>query len=392
MHAAFLLSLVLPLVAAAPARRATPAPLLRPRGDAPIIEGKYIVKMADKVGIAAVDEAMTQFQADAEHVYNAPGFKGFSGALSPEELENLRNNPDVEFIEHDAEVNAYAYVTQTGATWGITRVSHRSRTATGYTYDSSAGEGTCSYIIDTGIETSHPEFEGRATHLVNYANDNTSVDGSGHGTHVAGTVGSKTYGVAKKTKLYAVRVLNASGSGTNSGVIAGMNYVATDSKTRSCPKGSVANMSLGGGFSQAVNDAAAALTNAGVFLAVAAGNSNANASTFSPASAPSACTVGATTSADVKSSFSNYGALVDILAPGTSITSTWKGGATNSISGTSMASPHIAGLAAYLLTLEGARTPDALCSRLKSIATTGAITGFPSGTTSALGFNGNPSG
>lgn len=233
-----------------------------------------------------------------------------------------------------------ALTTQSGATWGITRISHTSRTGSGYVYDTSAGEGTCSYIIDTGIYTQHPDFGGRATFLANYA-DSSNTDGNGHGTHVAGTVGGTTYGVAKKTKLYGVKVLDASGSGTNSGVISGMNFVATDAKTRSCPKGAVANMSLGGGKSTAVNQAAAALVRSGVFLAVAAGNSGANAANYSPASESTACTVGATTSSDSVASYSNWGNLVDVFAPGTDITSTWIGGRTNTISGTSMASPHI---------------------------------------------------
>jgi subtilisin family serine protease len=164
--------------------------------------------------------------------------------------------------------------------------------------------------------------------------------------------------------LYAVKVLNASGSGTNSGVISGMNYVATDSQTRSCPKGTVANMSLGGSKSTAVNSAAAAMVDAGVFLAVAAGNDGANAANSSPASETTVCTVGATEKTDALASYSNFGAVVDILAPGTNILSSWIGSnsATNTISGTSMATPHITGLGAYLLALNGAQTPAALCA------------------------------
>lgn len=188
------------------------------------------------------------------------------------------------------------------------------------------------------------------------------------GTHVAGTIGGTTYGVAKKVSLYAVKVLNASGSGTNSGVISGMNFVATDSQSRSCPKGTVANMSLGGSTSTAVNSAAAAMVKAGVFLAVAAGNDGANAANSSPASEPTVCTVGATEKTDSLASYSNFGAVVDILAPGTNILSSWIGSssASNTISGTSMATPHITGLAAYLLALQGAKTPAALCTYVSS--------------------------
>lgn len=158
--------------------------------------------------------------------------------------------------------------------------------------------------------------------------DGQDTDGHGHGTHCAGTIGSKTYGVAKRTKIYGVKVLDDSGSGTISAVIGGMDFVAADSKQRDCPKGVVANMSLGGGFSAAVNQAAAGLVGHGVFLAVAAGNDNTDASGYSPASEPTACTVGASTVSDARSSFSNYGGPVRIFAPGSEVLSTWLGGGT----------------------------------------------------------------
>jgi subtilisin family serine protease len=177
------------------------------------------------------------------------------------------------------------------------------------------------------ILTSLKEFEGRASWLANFA-DNSDTDGQGHGTHCAGTIGSKTYGVAKKTKLFAVKVLDDNGEGTNSGVIAGMDFVVKDSAGQVCPKGIVVNMSLGGENSKTVNAAAAAIVKAGLFLAVAAGNEAADASTSSPASEKSVCTVGATTIDDELAQYSNFGALVDILAPGTDIKSTWPGGRT----------------------------------------------------------------
>ncbi len=177
---------------------------------------------------------------------------------------------------------------------------------------------------------------------------------------------------------------------SSSGVIAGINFVAQDVATRSCPKGAVANMSLGGGKSAAVNSAAAALISAGVFLAVAAGNSADDARFYSPASEPTVCTVGATESGDDIAYYSNYGSLVDIFAPGTDVLSTWIGSstATNTISGTSMATPHITGLGAYLLALLGAKTPQALCSYIQSTAQKNVLTGIPSGTVNALAFNG----
>ncbi|KAI0880348.1 subtilisin-like protein [Annulohypoxylon maeteangense] len=386
--AAFLFSL-LPLAAAAPAKRAEPAPLIKPRGSQ-LVEGKYIVKLYENAAISALDDAMSNFEGDADHVYNVQGFKGFASALTADSLEKLQNHPDVEFIEQDAIMSINAYTTQSGAPWGISRLSHKTGTS-GYVYDSTAGAGTCAYVIDTGIYTQHTEFEGRATFAANYV-DSSNTDGNGHGTHVAGTIGSKTYGVAKKTQLYAVKVLDSSGSGTTSGVIAGMNYVTSDVKTRSCPAGAVANMSLGGGSSSSINSAAKAMINAGVFLAVAAGNDNQNAANSSPASEPSVCTVGATTNADARASYSNYGSVVDIFAPGTNILSTWKGGSTNTISGTSMATPHIAGLGAYLLALEGSKSPQELCSYIASTANSGVLTSIPSGTVNKLAFNGNPSG
>ncbi|KAI1846082.1 hypothetical protein JX265_001004 [Neoarthrinium moseri] len=396
MKAATILSL-LPLAIAAPAskRAGGPAPLLKPRdaGDN-LIPGQYIVKMKEGMSTASISDALTLFPGDAEHEWHEGSFKGFAAKISDEDLARIQDHPDVEYVEQDAVVTLNAYTTQTGAPWGISRISHSSRQTTSYTYDDSAGTGVCAYVIDTGILTTHNQFAGRATFLQNYAGDGSNTDGNGHGTHVAGTIGGTTYGVAKKVSLFAVKVLNAQGSGTNSGVISGMNFVASDARTRNCPNGAVANMSLGGSKSTAVNSAAAAMVNAGVFLAVAAGNDGANAANYSPASEASACTVGATTSADALASYSNFGAVVDILAPGSSILSSWIGSnsASNTISGTSMASPHVAGLAAYLLALEGESTPAALCTRIGTLATKNAISGVPSSTKNYLAFNGNPSG
>ncbi|KAI4698772.1 hypothetical protein J4E81_005383 [Alternaria sp. BMP 2799] len=201
------------------------------------------------------------------------------------------------------------------------------------------------------------------------------IDAMGHGTHVAGTIGSMTWGVAKKTTLLAVRVLDSYGSGTTEGVLAGMEYVITDAAKRSeageCPNGFVANMSLGGRKMQALNDAAAAIVAAGIFLAVAAGNEGRDAKYSSPASEPSVCTVGATAINDTLIEWSNYGPIVDILAPGVEITSTWIGKSIDTISGTSMATPHIVGLAAYFM---GQGWPvEGLCESMAGVATKGKI-------------------
>ncbi|KAI6360451.1 hypothetical protein MCOR25_006736 [Pyricularia grisea] len=367
---------------------ASAAPLIKARSGT-TIPGAYIVVLknesADEFRIQSA--IMSTVEKTAE--WKQEEFNGFAAKLSGEELQALQDAPEVDYIEEDAEVSINAIVTQTGAPWGLARISSTTRGGTTYRYDDSAGVGTCSYIIDTGLYAAHSDFGGRASQIANFV-DSSNTDGNGHGTHVAGTIGGTTYGVAKRTTLLGVKVLNASGSGTNSGVISGMNFVVTDARTRSCPNGVVVNMSLGGSTSTAINSAAAAITSAGHFLAVAAGNSNANAASFSPASEPSACTVGATTSADAKASYSNYGALVDIWAPGSGVLSAWIGGTTasRSIDGTSMASPHIAGLGAYFLSLRGRQTPAALCSYIATNANRGVLTGVPSGTVNALAYNG----
>ncbi|KAI0446060.1 subtilisin-like protease PR1K [Xylaria telfairii] len=373
----------LPLALAAPAKRASPAPLLKPRnGD--IIEGKFIVKMKSSSGIEILEAHKNLVAGNVDFTYNSHQFTGFAASMTDAEVEALQNMPDVEYIEHDAIVRAYD--TQTGADWGLARLSNTSPGSSTYTYDGSAGEGVCAYVVDTGIDVTHPEFEGRATFASNQV-DNDNTDGNGHGTHVAGTIGSKTFGVAKKVSLYAVKVLGADGSGSNSGVIAGMDFVVSDAPSRDCPNGVVVNLSLGGGVSSAVNEAAANVVSAGHFMAVAAGNDATDASNSSPASEPSVCTVGATDKTDALSYFSNFGQLVDVLAPGSDIESTWPGGRTNTISGTSMASPHVAGIGAYFLGL-GASSPSDLCDFIASNAQTGAISGVPSGTFDGIIQNG----
>ncbi|KAI9897998.1 hypothetical protein N3K66_006358 [Trichothecium roseum] len=383
MRSAALLAL-LPLALAAPstaAKRDSPAPVMVPR-NSELVEGKYIVRMKKDSPKTAVSSAVSKIAASADYTY-ASGFSGFAASLSKEELKSLQNDPQVDYIEQDAIVRISA--TQDDAPWGLARISSQEPGTSSYSYDESAGEGTCAYVVDTGVDISHPEFEGRATFAANFVDDN-DADGQGHGTHVAGTIGGITYGVAKKTSIFAVKVLGDDGSGTNAGVIAGMEFVVKDAPGQSCPKGAVANMSLGGGFSQAVNDAADAIVSAGVFLAVAAGNDGSDSSGYSPASAETACTVGATDKTDALASFSNYGSLVDVLAPGVDIESSIPGGKTDVYSGTSMASPHVAGLGAYLLGT-GASV-EGLCAEIASSAVEGAISGVPSDTVNLLINNG----
>ncbi|VUC30284.1 unnamed protein product [Clonostachys rosea] len=384
MHAYALLALI-PLAMAAPPpsfhKREQIAPLVVPLGGNHI-QDKYIVRMKKDSVSSSVTSAISAIKAESDFVYTH-SFNGFAATLDDEDLATIRKNPMVDYVEKDQTI--YVSTTQQNAPWGISRLSSKTPGSTTYNYDPSAGEGTCAYVLDTGIAVAHPEFEGRATWAANFAGDGQKVDGVGHGTHCAGTIGSKTYGVAKKTQLFAVKVLGSDGSGTNSGVIAGMEWVVKNADKSKCPKGIVASMSLGGGFSQAMNDAAAAIVDAGIFLAVAAGNDAANAAQTSPASEPKVCTVGASDVNDRIAEFSNFGKVVDIFAPGVGILSTIPGGRTEKMSGTSMATPHIAGLAAYLLGT--GQKVAGLCDYIKQTGVQ-TLTGGPNGTTRTIANNG----
>lgn len=317
------------------------------------------------------------------HTYQS-ALKGFSASLPAAAIEGLRRNPNIELIEADQEMSIVT--TQLSATWGLDRIDQRDLPlSTTYTYEAD-GSGVSAYILDTGIRASHNGFGGRVSSgFTAIADGNGTNDCNGHGTHVAGTVGSSTWGVAKNTALIAVRVLGCNGSGTNAGVIAGIDWV-----TANHDKPAVANMSLGGGASTALDQAVANAVAAGVTFVVAAGNSNANACNYSPARAPTAVTVGATTSSDARASYSNIGTCLDIFAPGSGITSTWNTSntATNTISGTSMASPHVAGAAALYLEDNPNATPAAVTDALKANATTGKVTNPGTGSPNRLLFMG----
>ncbi|KAI9659616.1 MAG: subtilisin-like serine protease [Alyxoria varia] len=381
----FSLLAALPLVLA--------APVVKPKGGAEVIPGKYIAVLKEQTGevSASVSKVRTFEGVEPEKDFGFGSFKGFSFSADEKTVGKVADLPEVAYVEPDTKVYASALTTQNGAPYGLARISHRRTGTTSYIYDSTAGSGTYSYIIDTGIYTAHRDFGGRATFGANFV-DSSNTDGNGHGTHVAGTTGSTTYGVAKRTNLIAVKVLGADGSGSNSGVLQGISWAANNAASNGRIGRAVANLSLGGPFQQSSNDGVAAAVRQGLFMAVAAGNEGQDTRNVSPGSEPTACTVGATDSTDRQASFSNFGSLVDVFAPGVNILSTWIGGptATNTISGTSMASPHVAGLGAYLLALEGARSPAALCSRIVALSTKNVIVGIRgTGTPNAVAYNGN---
>ncbi|MCE2833945.1 MAG: S8 family serine peptidase [Chitinophagaceae bacterium] len=309
--------------------------------------------------------------------------KGFAAKLPAAALNALKNNPRVRHIEQDQYARTVA--TQSPATWGLDRVDQVNRPLSGsYTYNTT-GASVDAYIFDTGIWFTHNEFGGRAKQGYD-AFGGTGNDDNGHGTHVAGTVGGTTYGIAKGVTLYAVKVLNSAGSGTYSGIIAGLDWAVNHHTT----KPAVGNMSLGGGASATLDDAVRRCIADGIIMCVAAGNSTADAINYSPARTAEAITVGATSSTDGFASFSNFGSVVDILAPGVSITSAWFGSntVTSTISGTSMASPHVAGVSALYLEAYPGSTTAAVSTGLKAVAGVNLVSSVPAGTPNLLLYTG----
>ncbi|CCE80422.1 Piso0_003538 [Millerozyma farinosa CBS 7064] len=336
-------------------------------------------------------------------------YQGYIGYFTEQALEFIRRNPLVKFVEQDSYVHANAASVEKGAPWGLARISHRQPLTLSsfnqYLYDDESGKGVTAYVIDTGINVHHNEFGGRAKWGKTIPDNDEDADGNGHGTHCAGTIGSETYGVAKHANLVAVKVLRSNGSGSMSDVVKGVEYAVEAHKKEVSEKkkgfkGSAANMSLGGGKSPALDMAVNAAVKAGINFAVAAGNENQDACNTSPASASDVITVGASTISDERAYFSNWGKCVDIFGPGLNILSTYIGSndATATLSGTSMASPHIAGLLAYYLSLQpstdsefsiaGSVSPEQLKKNLIHFGTKDVLTDIPEDTPNVLAFNG----
>ena len=364
--------------------QANAAAATHPFGPSRPVPGRYIVVFNSTVEnpAAAAAGLLQGTGGQLRHTYTA-ALKGFAASLPEAALQGIRNNPNVAYVEQDQTVSLTQLVSpQNQATWGLDRIDQADLPLdTQYSFTGS-GSGVYVFIVDTGIRDDHVEFTGRVRPGYSSIADTVGTfDCNGHGTHVAGTVGGTTTGVAKEVSLIPVRVLDCGGSGSWSGVIAGLDWVAN-----STLRPAVANMSLGGTASSSLDSAVAGAVGKGVTVVVAAGNSNVDACNSSPAREPSAITVGATTNADARASYSNFGTCLDMFAPGSSITSAWNSTPTSyyTISGTSMASPHVAGVAALALGASPSASPAMVASQLKAGATPNRLASVGSGSPNLL--------
>ncbi|MFE6482767.1 S8 family serine peptidase [Streptomyces sp. NPDC057757] len=378
-------ALVLGVVSALPANAAPErVGQIQYAGAANAVADSYLVTLkadAAKAGSAEGKALAEEYGATIERTYKK-AINGYAVEATAAEAGRFAADPAVASVVQNRTFRINA-TQPSPPSWGLDRIDQKTLPLNNsYTYPDSAGTGVTAYIIDTGVRITHGDFGGRASYGYDAVdNDNTAQDGNGHGTHVAGTVAGTAHGVAKKARIVGVRVLNNAGSGTTAGVVAGIDWVAANAV-----KPAVANMSLGGGADSTLDAAVRGAIASGVTFAVAAGNDGANASSYSPARVTEAITVGSTTSTDARSSFSNYGSVLDIFAPGSSITSTWNtsDSATNTISGTSMATPHVAGAAAVYLGINPSATPAQVATGLINASSTGVVTNPGTGSPNRL--------
>ncbi|HCA88534.1 MAG TPA: serine protease [Streptomyces sp.] len=339
------------------------------------ISGSYVVMLKDSgdaKAFRATDKKDLAKEYGGELKRNYSALNGFAATgLSQSEAEKLAGDPAVGKVVQNKKFSING-TQENPPSWGLDRIDQTETAGdSAYNYPDSAGEGVTAYVIDTGVRVTHEDFEGRATHGFDAVDgDDSADDGNGHGTHVAGTIAGAAHGVAKKASIVAVRVLDDNGSGTTDGVVAGIDWV-----TKNHQGPSVANMSLGGGADPALDAAVRAAIASGVTFGVAAGNESTDASGGSPARVEEAITVASSTDGDQQSGFSNYGSVVDLYAPGSDITSTWNDSdsGTNTISGTSMATPHVVGAAAVYLGGHTDATPADVATALTDGATPDAI-------------------
>jgi len=373
-----------PLLAAIPAALLSLS--LVPAQSAPLATTTYVVVLRDGASPTAAAAFATSLGGDVTYVYSH-ALLGYAAKLTPAAVEAVRNAPDVAYVERDQVVTGDTTQLNPQA-WGIDRIDQRNLPlSASYTY-TATGSGVTAYIIDSGIRMTHTQFGGRAVTGYDAVDGGAADDCNGHGTHVAGTVGGSSIGVARAVSLVAVRVLGCSNSGATSGVIAGVDWV-TGNHVAGQP--AVANMSLGGGIYAPLDTAVQNMINDGVTVAVAAGNGNTggirqNACNYSPAHVTAALTVGATDSTDRAASFSNYGTCVDLLAPGVQILSSWYTGDTAGayLDGTSQATPHVAGVAALYLQNNPSASPATVASAINGNATAGVVSNAGTGTPNRL--------
>ncbi|WP_420803333.1 S8 family peptidase [Streptomyces naphthomycinicus] len=346
------------------------------------VAGSYIVLLDQKASGSEKRELAAEYGGELNRTYGS-AVNGFSaGSLTETEAKRLAADPAVATVVQNKKFHIDA-TQDKPPSWGLDRIDQQDTAGDGkYTYPDKGGEGVTAYVVDTGVRISHKDFEGRAGHGFDAVdNDNSADDGNGHGTHVAGTIAGAAHGVAKKARIVAVRVLDDNGSGTTEQVVAGIDWVTKNHKGPS-----VANMSLGGGADPALDEAVKKAIASGVTFAVAAGNESADAGQSSPARVPEALTVASSTKDDAQSDFSNFGKLVDLYAPGSDITSDWNDSdqGTKTISGTSMATPHVTGAAAVYLAGHPDATPAQVASALTGGATGDKITNPGGGTPNKL--------